>query len=214
MNEVGMIRAKTIKAAALAFIGLALAACGGSSNANEAKADDEERGIVSRMFGASEDKRNPGPCPLIGVLYESSRLVEFRAPGERLANVGFTGEINGVRGLCAYSGAKPIDVNLEIEMSFGRGPMATEETRTYRYWVAVTRTNVGPITKEYFDVQVKFPRGASVVRHTEQIKRISIPRANADVAGTAFEVLVGFELTPEQLAFNRAGKRFRLDAGR
>ena len=208
-----MIRAKTIKATLLAVAGLALAACGGSSNAKEAKADDEGSGFLGGMF-SSGDKGNPGPCPLMGVLYESSRLIEFRAPGERLANVGFTGEINSVRGLCTYSGAKPIDMNMNIQMSFGRGPMAMqEETRVYRYWVAVTRTNVGPIGKQYFDVEVKFPRGAQVVTHTEEIKRIIIPRANKDVAGQSFEVLVGFELTPEQLAFNRAGKRFRLDAG-
>jgi hypothetical protein len=213
MNEVGMIRSKSIKAAVLAVAGLALAACGGASNAQEAQADDEGPGFFSRMM-KSEDKRNPGPCPLIGVLYESSRLVEFRAPGERLANVGFTGEVNSVRGLCTYTGDKPIEMNLDIEMSFGRGPMAMQdETRVYRYWVAVTRTNVAPIAKQYFDIEVKFPRGAQIVRHSEKIKRIVIPRANADVAGPSFEVLVGFELTPEQLAFNRAGKRFRLDAG-
>ncbi|HBB55343.1 MAG TPA: Tat pathway signal sequence domain protein, partial [Hyphomonadaceae bacterium] len=28
--------------------------------------------------------------------------------------------------------------------------------------------------------------------------------------GANFEILVGFELTPEQLAFNTDGKRFRL----
>jgi hypothetical protein len=42
---------------------------------------------------------------------------------------------------------------------------------------------------------------------------IEIPRANKDIAGSNFEVLVGFELTPEQLDFNRNGKRFRVDAG-
>jgi hypothetical protein len=52
-----------------------------------------------------------------------------------------------------------------------------------------------------------------VVTRTEEIDRIVIPRATADTSGENFEILVGLELTPEQLAFNRAGKRFRLDAG-
>jgi hypothetical protein len=42
---------------------------------------------------------------------------------------------------------------------------------------------------------------------------IEIPRATKDIAGANFEVLVGFELTPDQLDFNRNGKRFRVDAG-
>ena len=32
-------------------------------------------------------------------------------------------------------------------------------------------------------------------------------------SGENFEILVGFELTPEQLQFNRDGRRFRIDAG-
>jgi hypothetical protein len=51
-----------------------------------------------------------------------------------------------------------------------------------------------------------------VVSHTEHITRIVIPRANADISGENFEILVGFELTPDQLQFNRDGRRFRIDA--
>jgi hypothetical protein len=77
----------------------------------------------------------------------------------------------------------------------------------------VTRRGRAPIAKEYFDVDVRFPRGESVVTRTEEIETIVIPRANGDVSGENFEILVGFELTPEQLQFNRDGKRFRVNAG-
>ena len=32
-------------------------------------------------------------------------------------------------------------------------------------------------------------------------------------SGANFEVLVGFDVTPQMAAFNRDGKRFRLNAG-
>ena len=48
---------------------------------------------------------------------------------------------------------------------------------------------------------------------TETIDAISIPRANEGTSGVNFEILVGFELTPEQIAFNRSGQRFRVAAG-
>ena len=35
----------------------------------------------------------------------------------------------------------------------------------------------------------------------------------ANVSGSNFEVLVGFDVTPEMAAFNQAGKRFRANAG-
>ncbi len=165
-----------------------------------------------RMLGI--DRRpNVGPCPLMGVLYDSSRLVQFAQPNaQRYANIEFTGEMQGVEGFCRYVETDPITMNMDISMRFGRGPAAGADHRTYRYWVAVTRRGRAPIAKQYFDVDVRFPHGQDVVSHTEHINRIVIPRANADISGENFEILVGFELTPEQLQFNRDGRRFRIDA--
>ncbi|MBL8542742.1 MAG: hypothetical protein JNJ63_02945 [Hyphomonadaceae bacterium] len=150
----------------------------------------------------------------MGVLYDNARVVDFAAPdSQRYANIEFTGEMSGVRGLCRYVGADPIVMNLDVDMSFGRGPAATSDRQTYRYWVAVTRRGRAPIEKAYFDIDVRWNRGQAVVSRTEHIERIVIPRANDTVSGENFEVLVGFELTPEQVQFNRDGRRFRIDAG-
>lgn len=168
---------------------------------------------LDRMVG-NDTRPNVGPCPLMGVLYDSSRIVEFAAPDQvRYANIEYTGEMQGVRGLCRYLGADPITMNLEIDMAFGRGPAATSDRQTYRYWVAVTRRGRAPIEKVYYDIDVRWPRGEAVVTRTETIDRIVIPRANEEVSGENFEILVGFDLTPEQLQFNRDGRRFRIDAG-
>ena len=165
-----------------------------------------------RMVGA-DDRPNVGPCPLMGVLYDNARVVDFAVAGqERYANIEFTGEMQGVRGLCRYVDADPITMSVDIDMSFGRGPAATSDRQTYRYWVAVTRRGVAPIEKAYFDVDVRFPRDEAVVTHRETIERIVIPRATPDLSGENFEILIGFELTPEQLQFNRDGRRFRIDA--
>ncbi|MEZ5972937.1 MAG: hypothetical protein R3C31_14095 [Hyphomonadaceae bacterium] len=169
--------------------------------------------FFDRMIG-NDQRPNVGPCPLMGVLYDTSRVVRFAQPdNQRYANIAFTGEMQGVHGLCRYVEADPIRMNMEIDMAFGRGPAATSDRQTYRYWVAVTRRGRAPIEKVYFDVDVRFPRGEQVVTHREQIDQIVIPRANEEISGENFEILVGFELTPEQLAFNREGRRFRIDAG-
>lgn len=204
---------------------LALTACASAKGKQDPDADagvsigqaqgttgDGRRNVFERMFG--EDKEpNAGPCPLLGVLYDASRIVEFKGGEERYANVAWTGEMRGVRGLCRYTGTNPIELSLEIEMAFGRGPAADDNRRTYRYWVAVTRSNTAPIQKQYFDLEVSFPKEADRLAGAESVAKIVIPRANETISGTNFEVLVGFDLTPEQLAFNRAGKRFRVDVG-
>jgi len=157
---------------------------------------------------------NPGPCPRAFALYDASRIVEFRGADQRFANVGFTGEIAKVRSLCRYYGTSPIEGDLELDMSFGRGPAAEQQnTAVYEYFVAVTRKNVAVINKKTFPIQVTFPAGADRVSVIERVDRITIPRAAEGTSGENFEIIVGFELTPEQRAFNADGKRFRVSSG-
>ena len=127
-------------------------------------------------------------------------------------NIAYTGEMDGIRGLCRYVDADPITMAIDVDMEFGRGPAATSDTQHYRYWVAVSRRGRNTLAKQYYDVTVRFPHGQPIVTHTEHIDRITIPRANADISGENFEILVGFDLTPEELQFNRDGRRFRIDA--
>jgi len=134
-------------------------------------------------IGAAAEN-NPGPCPRAFALYDASRIVEFRDNAERFANVGFTGEFEKVRSLCRYYGANPI-----------------------------TRKNVGVINKQTFPIQVTFPAGEDRVRVTERIDKIVIPRAKEGTSGENFEIIVGFEVTESQRAFNTDGKRFRVSAG-
>ncbi|MBI1250733.1 MAG: Tat pathway signal sequence domain protein [Alphaproteobacteria bacterium] len=168
--------------------------------------------MFERAFGV-DNRPNAGPCPLMGVLSDSARMVEFQNPAEeRYANIAFTGEVRGVSGLCRYVETNPIEMSMSIDFAFGRGPAAASDRKTYRYWVAVTRRGVAPIAKQWYDIDVRFPRGEPVMVAREEIDRIIIPRATEETSGENFEVLVGFELTPAQLQFNRDGKRFRVDA--
>lgn len=157
-------------------------------------------------------EKNPGPCPEAFSLYEASRLVEFRG-AESYKNVGFTAEINKVSSLCRYVGDNPISADLTMDIAFGRGPAAEQRTATYEYFVAVTRKNIEVIEKQVFPISITFPEGVNVVEAREAVGEIIIPRANENTSGANFEIIVGFELTPEQIAFNADGKRFRVSAG-
>lgn len=166
---------------------------------------------VAEVF--SDPEPNIGPCPTALSLYDAHRIVELAGPDVIYGNVGFTGEILGVRSLCSYYGERPIIANLELDMAFGRGPAAQGESHTYEYFVAVTRRDIAVIEREVFPINVRFRANEDRVFLTETIDAISIPRANEGTSGTNFEILVGFELTTEQLAFNRSGQRFRVGAG-
>jgi hypothetical protein len=158
------------------------------------------------------DDPNVGPCPVAAVLYDANRVVEVKGV-ERHENVGFTGQVEAVRGFCRYINDNPITMEIEIDFAFGKGPMADGDSHTYPYFVSVTRRDRLVLAKDISEIEVKFPKGADIVRRTEKVDGIVIPRATGTVSGTNFEVIVGFDLTAEELAYNRSGKRFTINTG-
>ena len=157
--------------------------------------------------------RNAGPCPYVKVLYDAGRYVEFKDGREASGSVAYTGEIQGISAGCQYKDDEPIKVTMEVLFELGRGPQAESSTKNYRYWVAVTKRNDAVIAKEYFDLPVTFAAGQDRLYAREKIGQVTIPRATQTTSGANFEILVGFDVTPEMAAFNRDGKRFRLNAG-
>lgn len=167
----------------------------------------------SGIGDAFDTRQNAGTCPPAGAIYQSSRIVEFTGDGEQFPNVQYTGEIVDVRLYCRYAGNDPVRAEVEIDFALGKGPAASSNRKDYGYWVAVTRRSGKVLNKEYFTVRADFSDGP-VTGATEVLQRIIIPRNDESVSAANFEVLIGFDLTEEQLEYNRAGRRFRLDAGR
>jgi hypothetical protein len=156
-------------------------------------------------------RANAGPCPYVKILYDAARYVELEGGRAAISNVGYTGEIEGITSDCEYREADPIRVDIGMLFQLGRGAQATSDQRTYRYWIAVTERNSAILSKEYFDLPVNF-EGQRTASVTEE-RTIVIPRAGIDTSGGNFEILVGFDVTPEMAEFNRSGSRFRVNAG-
>lgn len=159
-------------------------------------------------------ERNAGPCPRAFALYDAARIVEFRDGQQSFDSVGFTGQITKVRSLCRYVGDNPITGDVEISFELGRGPAAADQSEAiYQYWVAITRKNIAVIDKQTFPLQVTFPAGQDRIAVTEDIKDFVISRVSDTTSGENFEIIVGFEVTEDQRAFNAEGRRFRVNAG-
>ena len=184
----------------------------------QAEADDDKKKKEKDkewqlQEGPLPEQKNSGPCPYAKVLYDAGRYVELKDGQESPAAVGYTGEIENVQAICEYKGALPIHERLAIGFGFGRGPMAKAAHKDYRYWVAVTVRNLAVLNKTYFTVPADFRPGQDRADYVDHVADIEIPRAKAGVSGSNFEILVGFDVTPEMADFNRLGKRFRVNAG-
>lgn len=190
---------------------------GGRGGGDQQEQDDAKKKKRDEAFGnlftPLPKIRNAGPCPYVKVLYDAARYVEFKDNVEASAAVRYTGEIQTLSSSCAYKGDEPITVNTRVLFELGRGPQATGRGKSYQYWVAVTDRNHAVLSKATFTLPVTF--GAQQDRQyvTEDLGKIIIPRKDQNVSGANFEVLIGFEVTPQMAAFNRDGKRFRPNAG-
>ncbi|MDI7774197.1 Tat pathway signal sequence domain protein [Asticcacaulis sp. EMRT-3] len=180
---------------------------GGQDNSRaEQDKKDKEWGNTNLHLKAVKAE---GPCPYVKVLYDAARYEEFQDNKESTTTAKWTGQINGVNSDCAYKGTDPILVGMDISFSLGRGPMADGDTKIYHYWVAVTERDKTVLAKKEFDLPVTFAPGQKAQDVNTRIEDIVIPRADLTVSGANFEVLVGFDVTPQMADFNRQGKHFR-----
>jgi len=185
---------------------------GGRPGQDRPEAGEQETGARRVRIAPLQRRSAAGPCPYVKILYDAARYVELSGDRVTAANVGYTGEIEGLVSDCAYDSDSPITVQTRVLFNLGRGPQAQGEGRTYRYWIAVTERNSAVLEKVYFDLPVTFENGATTTTVTQD-NTVLIPRASATTSGDHFEILVGFDVTPEMAEFNRSGSRFRVNAG-
>jgi hypothetical protein len=203
--------------ALLAVAPLAAAQQAPTSKGGETRRQEEQRQErIERQFARDQlpipNLENDGPCPFVKVLYDASRITEFAGAQKSAATVAYSGEIEGLTAVCRYKEAQPITVEMMTTFAIGRGPAGTSENKTINYWIAVTDRNRAILSKQPFGFIAHFPKGSDRVMVFQHTDKITIPRAQANITGENFEVLVGFEVTPEQAAFNREGNRFLVNA--
>ncbi|MEI9904250.1 MAG: hypothetical protein WDN06_09885 [Asticcacaulis sp.] len=75
--------------------------------------------------------------------------------------------------------------------------------------MAVTERDKTVLAKQEFDLPVTFAADQQRVDVNTRLEGILIPRADITVSGSNFEVLIGFDVTPQMADFNREGKHFR-----
>ena len=86
-------------------------------------------------------------------------------------------------------------------MDLLRGPAALTRQADVTYFIAVSRGEA-ILDKRDYTFNVSFPRNSDRVRLTGDKIDLILP-VDEKTTGAAYSILVGYQLTPEQLAFNR-----------
>jgi hypothetical protein len=147
--------------------------------------------------GVTTDQR---ACPGVEVIASLNRLVQFRdAGGHDQNDVAFVARIGDVRSRCTYSEA---DVTTDLSITFvgQRGPAGTRlPSVEMNYFVAVIDGQRHILTKRNFSDRLVFDdKGMARITDELQEKLPTDPIKSA----SDHSVIVGFQLTPEQINLN------------
>ncbi|MCP5432112.1 MAG: hypothetical protein H6923_02460 [Alphaproteobacteria bacterium] len=153
------------------------------------------------LAGCGSDPK-PGACPRAGILSDAANLVRFSGTGRGPEDVLYRGEITNVALDCSpHSDVVKGELTLTVRLALG--PRATMRAETVRYFVAVTEGDARVLAKESFELPVSFTAGEAVATASDTVENVRIPLAPGRRGG-AYEIVVGFELSPDEVAFNRA----------
>lgn len=138
-------------------------------------------------------------CPRVQVIGDLGRLVQF-APGaaRNPGDVAYVASIDSVRSHCVYD-AGGVTVDMTVALGAERGPAGTRLPDVdVTYFVAITDPSRSIIAKQPFTSRIAFsgPRGAS----SEDLEQ-RIP-VGAHASAGDYAIILGFQLTPEQVDFN------------
>ena len=158
---------------------------------------------------SGDDGRFAPPCPNIVIVQELAHLTEFK-PGEGrdLTDVVLEGRVTGFDGFCETDldegAAGEVEVELRVVFTASRGPANTDRKGSFRYFIALADRDGNTVQKHVFDSAVEFPGNRNRVAPFEELT-LKIP-LRAGENGADYTAYVGFQLSPEQLDYNRSSR--------
>lgn len=164
------------------------------------------QGITALIFalflpaGCATEGENAPLCPQAGILVDAGRIPVFSG-GKPDGNIRVFGEITNFRGACRYKNNAEADFHLEIDFGVSKTSHA-EDLKGLKlpYFIAVLGPDESILKKERFRAKIDFDNKESVLVSEEHDLLLNFSDA-ADARG--YKIVFGFELTPDQLDYNR-----------
>ncbi len=157
-------------------------------------------------MGSSDDDTDPDaglpkPCPTVGVLDGADRVTLFSGRGKDLTDVVIRAEIRKSVIKCEYdTDEKQISFDVAFDGTADLGPAATSRDMTIPGFIAVTRHGY-MVSKQPLDIPLSFEGSARTIKFLKTIDATKIPYGG-ELDGSAYEIIVGFQLTKDQLDYN------------
>jgi hypothetical protein len=160
------------------------------------------------LHGCSSDDARTKVCPRVAVLSEAGSMTRFQpGPGRDILDIDFQGDIGDIVASCRFPDAKDgvrrVTVQVAPVFVFTRGAANRESIIDFTYFVSVVR-NEEILSKQEFEIQTRFAenRARVIARDDDPPIDIDIPLPYKG-SEYEYEVLLGFQLSADELAYNR-----------
>ncbi|MFN3701415.1 MAG: hypothetical protein ACK4VI_07835 [Alphaproteobacteria bacterium] len=181
------------------------------SNQSDGQQPIDSADILAAHAGetSASGVRIDSPCPEVQIVDELSSISEFSPPSAAFAeNLISRADLYHAESFCTFQDKLAVvDLKLVFDASLGPQGRAggNKNFFSYPFFIAVTDQNNVVLAKEVFSASMNFETGQATHRYHENLRQL-VPIRSREQA-RRFKILLGFQLSPEQLAYNRANMR-------
>jgi hypothetical protein len=144
----------------------------------------------------------PPACPRAAIVGDAADLTRYRSQGgQDLTDMVFDGRITDVSGQCVRGDDDTLDLTLTVGFDLMRGPAMRGRAEEVPFFVAVAQGQ-RILNKQIYRLPANFAANTDRLRLSSDEVNIHLP-LEANKSGAAYDVLVGFQLSPDELALNR-----------
>jgi hypothetical protein len=142
-------------------------------------------------------------CPQLSLLREGADLTRFTGSGRDITDLVLEAHLAAVPATCHWADKAhtKVEAKLQVAMSFARGPGMNGRTVDVPYFLAISDGDTIR-DKQIFTARAEFPTNADRVGVTTPEASLLFP-VSPEKSAAAYKITVSFQLTPEELAYNR-----------
>jgi len=154
-------------------------------------------------FGTTKQTEFAPSCPKVAVRADAADITRYRegSSGRDLTDLVLDGRITGFRGGCTREDRTTVRTVVNVDLVLARGPATRGRVLSASYFIAVVDGGQ-IIDKQEFPIRVELKENQDQARLSSGDITLMVP-VNKEKSAAAYDVLVGFQLTPEELETNR-----------
>jgi hypothetical protein len=168
--------------------------------------------VLALAACSSGDEAVSAQCPRGGIAPDTNTVVLFRdGPGRDVTDVLMQAQVVDMRITCEYAQgrrARPgVTLDLQIAFAADRGPAERNRRAAVPYFVAIVDGERNIVAKETFTAEFAWPDNRPRTGRVDQWEPVIPLKSNFD--GPSYQILVGFQLTADQVEWNRRQRAAR-----